>query len=152
VHTLAPLAAIAGNNYSVFLIERGSDGHLHLRGGAGGAAAGGGTFGLWAPAGLILIPSAILVWYLTGYASITTLSIGLLAILILGTRAALGLAPWEYVLYGVITEAMLIWALRPNIKRLMDGTERRHGLPVLLQKRKEHRLKAKSGETKDRKE
>ena len=141
VETLAPLAAILGNNYSVFLIERGTDGRLHLRGGAGGAAAGGGTFGLWAPAGLILVPSALLVWYLTGYASITTLSVGLLAIIIMGVRAALGFGPWEYVLYGVVTEAMLIWALRPNIKRLMDGTERRHGLPVLLQKRRENRLK-----------
>jgi glycerol-3-phosphate acyltransferase PlsY len=149
VETLAPLAAILGNNYSVFLIERGTDGRLHLRGGAGGAAAGGGTFGLWAPAGLILVPSALLVWYLTGYASITTLSVGLLAIIIMGVRAALGFGPWEYVLYGVVTEAMLIWALRPNIKRLMDGTERRHGLPVLLQKRRENRLKEKLGASKD---
>jgi acyl phosphate:glycerol-3-phosphate acyltransferase len=149
VETLAPLAAILGNNYSVFLIERGTDGRLHLRGGAGGAAAGGGTFGLWAPAGLILVPSALLVWYLTGYASITTLSVGLLAIIIMGVRAALGFGPWEYVLYGVVTEVMLIWALRPNIKRLMDGTERRHGLPVLLQKRRENRLKEKLGASKD---
>ena len=149
VETLAPLAAILGNNYSVFLIERGTDRHLHLRGGAGGAAAGGGTFGLWAPAGLILVPSALLVWYLIGYASITTLSVGLLAIIIMGVRAALGFGPWEYVLYGVVTEAMLIWALRPNIKRLMDGTERRHGLPVLLQKRRENRLKEKLGASKD---
>jgi glycerol-3-phosphate acyltransferase PlsY len=145
IQTLAPIAAILGNNYSIFLIERGADGQLQLRGGAGGAAAGGGTFGLWAPAGLILIPFAFLVWYGVGYASITTLSVGVVSILILGVRAALGLGPWEYVLYGVLAEALLVWALRPNIKRLMEGTERRHGLPVMLQKRREIRLKAKTG-------
>jgi glycerol-3-phosphate acyltransferase PlsY len=143
IHALAPIAAILGNNYSIFLVERENDGHLHFRGGAGGAAAGGGTFGLWAPAGFILIPFAFLVWYGVGYASITTLSVGLISIIILGVRAALGLAPWEYVLYGVLAEALLIWALRPNIKRLLDGTERRHGLPVMLQKRREERLKAR---------
>jgi glycerol-3-phosphate acyltransferase PlsY len=94
---------------------------------------------------LILIPFAFLVWYGVGYASITTLSVGLVSILILGVRAALGLGPWEYVLYGVLAEALLVWALRPNIKRLVEGTERRHGLPVMLQKRRENRLKAKSG-------
>jgi glycerol-3-phosphate acyltransferase PlsY len=150
IHALAPIAAILGNNYSVFLSERGADGRLHLRGGAGGAAAGGGTFGLWAPAGLILIPFAFLVWYGIGYASITTLSVGLMSIIILGVRAALGLAPWEYVLYGVLAEALLVWALRPNIKRLLEGTERRHGLPVILQKRREARQKAKAGESNGR--
>jgi hypothetical protein len=43
----------------------------------------------------------------------------------------------------VLAEALLIWALRPNIKRLLEGTERRHGLPVMLEKRREERLKAK---------
>jgi acyl phosphate:glycerol-3-phosphate acyltransferase len=143
IHALAPIAAILGNNYSIFLVERDPDGHLHLRGGAGGAAAGGGTFGLWLPAGFILIPFAFLVWFGVGYASVTTLSVGLMSIFILGVRAALGLAPWEYVLYGVLAEGLLIWALRPNIKRLLAGTERRHGLPVILQKRREDRLKAR---------
>jgi len=151
IQTLAPIAAILGNNYSIFLIERGAAGHLHLRGGAGGAAAGGGTFGLWAPAGLILIPFAFMVWFGIGYASITTLSVGLVSIIILGVRAALGLAPWEYMLYGVMAEALLVWALRPNIKRLMEGTERRHGLPVLLQKWREAHLIEKTGEWKDKK-
>ena len=94
---------------------------------------------------MILIPFAFLVWYGGGYASITTLSVGVVSILILGVRAALGLGPWEYVLYGVLAEALLVWALRPNIKRLMEGTERRHGLPGMLQKRRENRLKAKTG-------
>ncbi len=136
IHALAPIAAIIGHNWSIFLAERNPDGRLRLRGGAGGAAAGGGAFGLWPPAGLILIPICALIWFGTGYASITTLSVGFLATLIFGIRAALGQGPWEYVIYGLLAEALMFWSLRPNIRRLLEGTERRHGLPVILQKQK----------------
>jgi glycerol-3-phosphate acyltransferase PlsY len=136
VQTLTPLAAIVGHNYSIFLMERNPEGRTRLRGGAGGAAAGGGAFGLWSPIGAILIPVCGLIWFVSGYASVTTLSIGLLSVLIFGIRAVLGLGPWQYVLYGVLAEVLMLWSLRPNIKRLIEGTERRHGLPVILQKRK----------------
>lgn len=46
LHVLTPIAVILGHNYSIFLMERGPDGYMRLRGGAGGAAAGGGAFGL----------------------------------------------------------------------------------------------------------
>src|SRR5512136_554986 len=121
VHALAPIAAILGHNYSIFLAERDTDGRIRLRGGAGGAAAGGGAFGLWPPIGFILIPLGFLIWYGSGYASVTTLSIGVLTIIIFTVRAALGLGPWEYILYGVMAEILMVWALRPNIKRLLDG-------------------------------
>jgi len=144
IHTLAPIAAVVGHNYSIFLIEREPDGRILMRGGAGGAAAGGGAFGLWPPVAFILIPLGLLIWYITGYASVTTLSIGLITIIIFGVRAGLGLGPWPYVIYGLLVELLMIWALRPNLKRLTDGTERRHGLPVRLQKLKQARG-AKSG-------
>jgi acyl phosphate:glycerol-3-phosphate acyltransferase len=139
VHALTPIAAILGHNYSIFLMERSPEGGVRLRGGAGGAAAGGGAFGLWPPAAFILVPFGLLVWYGIGYASVTTLSIGLMTIVIFSVRAALGLGPWEYVLYGVLAEILMVWALRPNIRRLMEGTERRHGLPARLQQRKQAR-------------
>jgi len=137
IHALTPIAAILGNNYSIFMAERSPEGRLRLRGGAGGAAAAGGAFGLWPSIGLILIPICSLIWFGTGYASITTLSIGALSILVFGIWTALGLGPWQYVIYGVVAEVLLVWALRPNIKRLIDGTERQHGLPVILQQRKD---------------
>jgi hypothetical protein len=31
------------------------------------------------------------------------------------------------VIFGIIAEFLLMWALRPNIKRLLNGTERLHG-------------------------
>ncbi|MEP0807207.1 MAG: glycerol-3-phosphate acyltransferase, partial [Chloroflexota bacterium] len=49
VHVLAPVAAILGHNYSIFLIRRDEDGKLRFHGGAGGAPALGGAVGLWLP-------------------------------------------------------------------------------------------------------
>ena len=144
IHVAAPIAAILGHNYSIFMIEHGSDGRVRLHGGAGGAAAGGGALGFWPPAALILVPCGLLIWYGIGYASITTLSIGLMIIVIFGVRAALGLGPWEYIIYGLVAETLLIWTLRPNIQRLMEGTERRHGLPAILEQRKQSKVSKKN--------
>lgn len=128
IHVLAPVAAILGHNYSIFLIERGPHGRVRLRGGAGGAPAGGGAFGLWAPSMLIFLPVAALILFVVGYASLATMSIGLISIAIFGVRAWLGLSPWQYIFYGVFAEIVLVWALRPNIRRLIQGSERRVGL------------------------
>lgn len=142
IHVLAPIMAVLGHNHSIFLPERGPDGRLRLRGGAGGAAAFGGTVGLWPPSALIMLPLGLLIWWGIGYASVTTLSIGLMSMIIFAVRAALGLSPWEYVLYGFLAETLMLWALRPNLKRLLDGTERRHGLPVKLQKMRQKQKQA----------
>lgn len=121
---LAPVAAILGHNYSIFLPERTPNGQLRLRGGAGGAPCVGGSMGLWAPSVLIIVPLGALIFYFGGYASLTTLSIGLLSTIIFTYRAALGLSPWQYALYGLIALAVLAWSLRPNLQRLIQGNER----------------------------
>jgi acyl phosphate:glycerol-3-phosphate acyltransferase len=127
VHTLAPLAAIFGHNYSLYLPEYDEKGHFkRLRGGAGGAPALGGAIGLWIPSVLIILPLGALVFFTVGYASVTTLSVAFFAILLFGLRVAMGApgASWTDVLYGVIAWGLLTWALRPNIIKLLDGTER----------------------------
>ena len=121
---LAPVAAIMGHNYSIFLAERNEDGHLRLRGGAGGAPALGGALGLWPTSVLILIPISVLIYFGVGYASVTTMSVPLVAMILFVIRAWQGHSPWAYVLYCLIVEALLLWALRPNIRSLLDGTER----------------------------
>jgi acyl phosphate:glycerol-3-phosphate acyltransferase len=136
VHTLAPVAAILGHNYSVFLAERDARGRWRLRGGAGGAASLGGALGLWAPSVLIILPLGALIYYFIGYASITTMSVAFLAIIIFALRAALGLSPWQYILYGMLAEILLVLALLPNIQRLLNGTERLHGWRVKRQQQK----------------
>lgn len=121
---LAPVAAILGHNYSVFLTERDEDGRLRLRGGAGGATALGGALGLYPASILILVPISVLVYFGAGYASVTTMGVPLIAAVIFCIRAWMGLTPWTYVFYLLIVEAIVLWALRPNIRRLLDGTER----------------------------
>lgn len=124
VHILAPLAAILGHNYSFFLIRRNKAGRVHFGGGAGGAPTVGGAFGLWPPCVLIILPVGALIFFFGGYASVTTMSVALVATLVFAYRAWIGVSPWQYVLYGIVAEAMLLWALRPNIQRLIEGNER----------------------------
>ena len=126
VEILAPLGAILGHNYSIFLAER-KDGKLRFGGGAGGAASAGGAMGLWAPSILIIFPVGLFVFFAVGYASVTTMSVALIATAIFAIRAWLLGTPWEYIFYGIFAEVLLVWALRPNIKRLLAGEERLHG-------------------------
>jgi glycerol-3-phosphate acyltransferase PlsY len=125
LHVLAPIAAILGHNYSIFLPKRNEQGRIvGLRGGAGGAPSVGGAFGLWGASIFIIVPLGALLFFTLGIASITTMSVALFAIVIFAIRAWLGLSPWLYVLYGVLAELLLIWALRPNLKKLFSGQER----------------------------
>ena len=125
VHVLAPIAAILGHNYSVFLIERDENGKIvRFRGGAGGAPSVGGAMGLWPGSILIILPLGMLTFFSIGIASITTMAVALFAIIVFAVRASQGLLPWAYVWYGVGAELLLIWALRPNLKKLFEGNER----------------------------
>ncbi|MCX6079463.1 MAG: glycerol-3-phosphate acyltransferase [Chloroflexi bacterium] len=127
VHTMAPIGAILGHNYSLYLPEFDNNGRFRrLRGGAGGAPALGGAIGLWAPSVFIILPLGALVFFSLGYASITTLSVAFFSILVFGTRLVLGVpgSNLSDVIYGVVAGALLTWALRPNIKKLFNGTER----------------------------
>jgi acyl phosphate:glycerol-3-phosphate acyltransferase len=134
VDVLAPLLSIIGHNYSAFLIERGPDGRLHFRGGAGGAPCLGGAIGLWLPSLFVIVPLGGLIYYFGGYASITTMSVALLSTLVFAYRAWLGLNPWQYAIYGLLAFIALAWSLKPNIKRLIAGNERVVGLRAKLHK------------------
>lgn len=136
IEIAAPLLAILGHNYSIYLIERSeTTGKLKLRGGAGGAACLGGAFGLWGPSIFIILPIGVLIYFIIGYASVTTMSIAVTAAVLFAIKAAQGQLPWVYVVYGIIGEMLVVWALRPNLERLRNGTERLHGLRVWLKNR-----------------
>jgi len=124
---LAPVMAIIGHNYSIFLLNKDEDGKLKLGGGAGGATVLGGAMGLWAPSVFFMLPVGVLVYYFVGYASITTLSASAMAIIIFALRAALLGQAWQYVVFGLLATLLVTWALRPNLKRLRAGNERLHG-------------------------
>lgn len=133
---LTPLAAVLGHNYSFFLARQDDKGLWQIGGGAGGATVGGGAIGLWFPGLYIMLPLGLLIYYFVGYASVTTLSIGVMTTLLFAARAIFGWGPWEYVAYGIAALGLLAWALRPNMKRLMDGTERLHGFRARKRKPK----------------
>ncbi len=135
VQVFAAFLAVIGHNYPIFLIQR-KNGKLQMRGGAGGATCLGGAIALWSPIWLIILPVAVLIYLFIGYASVTTMSVAAIAMIVFIIRAALGLSPWAYVIYGVLALAALVWALRPNLKRLKEGTERMVGLRAKWLKKK----------------
>ncbi len=123
-HVLAPIAAILGHNYSLFLISRDANGKLRLRGGAGGAPTLGGAMGLWLWMFPIAFGAGAIVWFGLGIASVTTLAVGLIVTIVFAIRAALGLQSSLDIWFGIVAELLLLWALRPNIKKLFAGQER----------------------------
>lgn len=139
IHVLAPVGAILGHNYSVFLASRDSNGKLRFFGGAGGAPALGGAAGLWLPMFPIVFGAGVFIWFTVGIASVTTLAIGLIVTVTFAIRAYLGQQPSIDVLYGVLALFLLGWSLRPNLKKLMAGEERIVSISLngMLRKRKE---------------
>jgi len=124
IHVIAPVLAIIGHNYSLYIMERDDRGKIITHGGAGGAPATGGAVGLWWPSALVLIPMGIIIVFGVGYASIATMSLPLMAGILLGYRALRFGTPWEYIVFGLLAELLILWALRPNIRRLLRGEER----------------------------
>jgi glycerol-3-phosphate acyltransferase PlsY len=133
---LAATATVLGHNYSVFLTEKTPQGGWRLRGGAGGTPAAGGGIGLWWPLVLILIPLGAAIFYFVGYASVATLSAAAIVTITFMITAWLGITPWQYILYGLVVFGLLAWSLRPNLARLMNGTERLHGFRAQMARRK----------------
>jgi glycerol-3-phosphate acyltransferase PlsY len=131
---IAGLLTILGHNYSIFLIERTEEGKIFLRGGAGGATTLGTSIGLWSKSWIIILPIATIVYVVIGYASVATISIALSSMLIFIYRAINGYGPWDNILLGAGALAMVLWALQPNINRLLNGNERVVGLRALIKK------------------
>jgi glycerol-3-phosphate acyltransferase PlsY len=52
------------------------------------------------------------------------MAIGLIVIIVFTVRSSLGLLEPINIWYGIIAEILLMWALRPNIKKLLTGKER----------------------------
>ena len=143
IHILAPLAAIIGHNYSIFLITR-DDGKIHFHGGAGGAPALGGAIGLWPGIFPYVVVGGALIWATTGIASLTTISIGLIIIIVFGINISRGVQDSQDIWYGIFAEILLLWALRPNLKKLFTGQERvvKYSLNGWLRARKEARAQS----------
>jgi glycerol-3-phosphate acyltransferase PlsY len=116
VEVAAAIAVVIGHIWSLY---------LGFRGGAGTGPNVGAAIALWPYTGFILPPLVPLVLFSTGYASIASLSTAMLIPFLFALAASGGRLPWEFVGYGLATGCIVTWALRPNLVRLRNGTERR---------------------------
>lgn len=116
---LAGTLAVLGHNYSCF---------LGFRGGAGTATSVGVAAVLWMPALPILVGLGVLVGVLVGHASMASISVALA----LPVLFALGRMPVLALVFGLPTMLLTLWALRPNIHRLLHREER--FLPIFVNK------------------
>jgi glycerol-3-phosphate acyltransferase PlsY len=115
VEALAGLMAVVGHNYSIF---------IGFKGGAGTMTSGGGALGLWPWIFFVLAPPGIGMVFLTGHASVGSITVAVLMPIVYLVRALAGAGPWEHLIHGLGTTALTLWALRPNIQRLIEGHER----------------------------
>jgi glycerol-3-phosphate acyltransferase PlsY len=113
---LAGLLAVIGHNYSIF---------IGFKGGAGTMTTGGGALALWPWNAPIMIITGVPMLIITRHASVGSITVAIVLPVIYAVRAGLGNAPWEHLIHGLGTMILTLWALRPNIERLQEGTERR---------------------------
>lgn len=113
---LAGVASVAGHNWSLF---------LRFSGGAGTMTNLGALLVLSPLACLGVAPLGLLALALSRYASVASLTVALLVPVGLLLLARGDQIPTTYVWYGLGVAALVVWALRPNIRRLARGEERR---------------------------
>ena len=122
----AGLLALAGHNWPVFLGFRGGRG---IAPGLGGLAV---MSPLSAVVGvLVFIPTCFLTRYLSlgSILGVITACGALLALVLLSFNPP-GVSSNQYLIYGALGGAVIIWQHRDNIQRLLNGTERRIGNPA----------------------
>jgi glycerol-3-phosphate acyltransferase PlsY len=115
---LAGAAVILGHNHSIF---------LGFRGGAGVGTSLGALGALYWPAAVCLVILLLVIIGISRYASLGSLIVVTLMPITLVILSAMGRLPSAYVLYGLLAWVLIVCAHRPNIRRLLQGTERRIG-------------------------
>ncbi len=118
VQVLAGAAVILGHNHSIF---------LGFRGGAGVGTSLGALSVIYWPAAVALLVLLLLLIAITRYASVGSLVVITLMPFLLLALAWLGTLPLTYVGYGLLAWVIVVYSHRPNIRRLLQGTERRIG-------------------------
>lgn len=112
---MTAVMSIIGHNWSIF---------LKFKGGAGTGPNIGWATAIWWPMFPIGLLVVLGVGYLTGMASLASLAMAFTIPTVFVIRFLGGDAPLAYAVAGMLTALVVAWALRPNIKRLLNGTER----------------------------
>jgi glycerol-3-phosphate acyltransferase PlsY len=112
----AAVLSVVGHNWSIF---------LKWRGGAGTSPNVGWATALWWPVfpiAMVMMAAALIG---VGMASVVSLVVAAALPVIFAVRFLAGIdTTAAYTVGGLLTAAVVAWALRPNIKRLIRGTER----------------------------
>ncbi len=125
VLAIAGVAAIAGHNWSAY---------IRFGGGAGTMTNFGAMLGLSPLTALVMAAVGVVSFRLSRMASVASLAVawGTLVMLVVvalfvshPSPFLARVAPVGLILYGIGEAALVTWALRPNIRRLMRGEERR---------------------------
>ncbi len=112
----AGVASVIGHNWSLY---------LRFHGGAGTGPNVGWSTAIWWPTVLIAAVVMIALLVGVGMASVASLSMAVVTIIIFAVRFFMGTDPSPAYLVGSVVAFIIItWALRPNIKRIMAGEER----------------------------
>lgn len=116
IQATAGVLSVVGHNWSIF---------LKFGGGAGTGPNVGWSAAIWP----WIFPIAFLVMggmlYFVGMASVASLSMAAVTIIIFTARYLMGIdATLAYVAGSIVAGLVVTWALRPNIRRVLNGTER----------------------------
>lgn len=135
--------SVIGHNYSVF---------MGWRGGAGTGPNVGWASAIWwpmFPIGFVFMASML---YFVGMASVASLGMAVIIpvtffiLYLTGFDASIATLAngdvWVYILGGLITAGIVAWALRPNIKRVLNGEERIVGRRAKKMQKKQQQKQA----------
>jgi glycerol-3-phosphate acyltransferase PlsY len=116
---MAGIFSVIGHNWSIF---------LHWKGGAGTGPNVGWATALWWPMLPIAFLMMLLMYVGVGMASVASLTMGIVIpvcfIILYLSGVPIYADTLAYIVGGMITLSIVTWALRPNIKRLLEGEER----------------------------
>ena len=110
------MGVVLGHNHSVF---------LGFKGGAGGATAIGTGAAFWLVGTIPALLAGLFMLFIIGDASLATIFAAFGVAVALTAAAMYGNLPASYAAFGWGIVILVMLALRPNIYRLMNGTERR---------------------------
>ena len=121
VEVAAGLAVLVGHNWPVF---------LGFRGGRGISTGLGGLLVMEPIAGAIALASFTPITLLSRYLSLGSIIAVVVAFLSTLGMVLLDQSPTTYLLYAGFGGAIIIWQHRDNVRRLIEGKERRLGQPA----------------------
>lgn len=125
---LSGLGGVLGHNASIFLA---------FRGGAGTISNMGAVTAFWPPAMLFIAPVFVLGMFVIRIASLASIIMNSGVVVLFALLALFGNYPWPLIVYAIGALLLSLYALRPNIQRLRNGTES-HVPPIRIFKRMSH--------------